>query len=154
MIGKRLAKTSLKRLVHRMGFELHRLDPSADPAIQLLKALDRFNVNQVFDIGANSGQFAAELRSVGYKGRIVSFEPLLDAHRLLSESSARDPSWIAHPRGAIGDYDGEIELNISGNSVSSSVLPMMDAHSSAAVGSAYIDTEKVPIARASSGKPP
>jgi FkbM family methyltransferase len=136
-----------------MGFELHRLDPSSDPAYQLLKGLDRFNVDQVFDIGANTGQFASELRSVGYKGRIVSFEPLLDAHRMLSESSARDSNWIVHQRGAIGDYDGEIELNISGNSVSSSVLPMMDTHSSAAMGSAYIDTEKVPIARLDSVAP-
>lgn len=59
----------------------------------------------------------------------------------------RDKLWAVHPRSAIGDYDGDVEINISGNSVSSSVLPMTEAHSSAAENSAYISSEKVPIAR-------
>lgn len=52
-----------------------------------------------------------------------------------------------HPRCAIGAYDGEVEINIAGNSVSSSILPMMESHASAAAGSVYIATEKVPIFR-------
>jgi hypothetical protein len=44
----------------------------------------------------------------------------------------RDSQWQIHPRTAIGDFDGEIEINIAGNSVSSSVLPMLDSHSLAA----------------------
>jgi FkbM family methyltransferase len=140
-------KKNIKKLVHRAGFELHRLTPDSNPAFQLLKGLSRFGVDLVFDIGANAGQFATELRSVGYKGLIVSFEPLLDAHRALTIAGARDPNWTAHHRGAIGDYDGVIEINIAGNSASSSVLPMLDSHSSAAAGSAYIGSESVPINR-------
>jgi FkbM family methyltransferase len=90
---------------------------------------------------------ASELRSVGYNGRIVSFEPLSDAYQALTEAAARDRAWTVHPRGAIGNFDGEIEINIAGNSVSSSVLPMLDAHASAAEGSAYVGTETVPIHR-------
>jgi len=52
-----------------------------------------------------------------------------------------------HRCGAIGDYGGEIEINISGNSVSSSVLPMMEAHATAAADSAYVASNKVPIYR-------
>ena len=53
----------------------------------------------------------------------------------------------------MGDQDGEIEIHIAGNSVSSSVLPMMEAHSSAAEGSAYVGIEKTPIFRLDSVAP-
>jgi FkbM family methyltransferase len=141
----RYLKKYVKKLVHKFGFELHRLTPSSNPSFQLLKGLDYFNITLVFDVGANAGQFASELRSVGYKGDLVSFEPLSDAYQALTETARRDANWKVHRRGAIGDYDGKIEINISGNSVSSSVLPMLDSHASAAPGSAYVSSETVPI---------
>jgi FkbM family methyltransferase len=138
-------KQAIKGLVNLAGFDLRRITPNANPAYQLLLGLDRFNIDIVFDVGANAGQFATELRTVGYRGEIVSFEPLSDASALLAERARRDPKWQVHRRGAIGDYDGEIEINVSANSVSSSVLPMMEAHAAAATDSAYIALEKVPI---------
>jgi FkbM family methyltransferase len=149
-----MLKELIKKLVRQAGFDLHRRTPSTNPAYQLLKGLDRFGVDLVFDIGANAGQFATALRSVGYKrGSLVSFEPLLDAYQALTAAAARDPKWAVHQRGAIGNYDGEVEINVAGNSVSSSVLPMLDSHSSAAAGSAYISTERVPIYRLDSIAP-
>jgi FkbM family methyltransferase len=65
----------------------------------------------------------------------------------LLSSASRDPDWQVHEQSAIGDQDGEIEIHIAGNSVSSSVLLMLESHSSAAVGSAYVGTERVPIFR-------
>lgn len=143
----------IKTLIHSAGFDLHRLSPGSNPAFQLLKALDRFEVDLVLDVGANVGQFSSELRSVGYKGNLVSFEPLSAAHRTLSDVASRDPKWLVHPRGAIGDHEGEIEINIAGNSVSSSVLPMLEAHASAANGSAYVGVEHVLISRLDSIAP-
>ena len=141
------AKWYLQRLIHAAGFDLRRLTPNTSSPYQLLKGLNRFKVDLVLDVGANIGQFASELRSVGFKGNIVSFEPLSDAYKLLSARAERDAKWQVHGRGAVGDYDGEIEINISGNSVSSSVLPMTEAHSSAAANSAYVASEKVSIAK-------
>jgi FkbM family methyltransferase len=140
-------KKLIKGGLHKTGFDLHRLTPNSNPAFQLLKGMERFGVDLVFDVGANTGQFASELRSIGFKGQIVSFEPLLEAYQTLTATAARDPGWTVHRRAAIGDFDGEIEINIAGNSVSSSMLPMLDSHSSAAEGSAYIGSEKVPICR-------
>ncbi len=110
-----LLKALIKNAVHKIGFDLHRLSPSSIPAFQLLKALTYFDIDMVLDVGANVGQFASELRSVGYKGYLVSFEPLSAAHTALSEAAGRDPKWHVHPRSAIGDNDGEIEINIAGN---------------------------------------
>ncbi len=138
-------KKLIKNLVHKAGFELHHLNPVSNPAFQLLKGLDHFGVDLVFDIGANTGQFASELRSVGYKGRLISFEPLPEACQALMTAAVRDPLWQVHPQSALGDMDGEIMINIAGNSVSSSILPMLEAHSTAAKGSAFIGKVKVPI---------
>jgi FkbM family methyltransferase len=140
-------KHPVKRMINAAGFELRRLKPKTNPAYQLLLGLKHFSVDLVFDIGANTGRFASELREVGYTGRIVSFEPLSDASRILRQRAAKDANWQVHEACAVGDFDGEIDINVSGNSVSSSILPMTEAHSSAAKNSAYIGSERVPIYR-------
>lgn len=144
-------KLATKRLIQsgirRMGYHIGRITPSNCPTTQLLKGLEHFGVDLVFDVGANRGQFAAALLSAGFKGRIVSFEPLTDAHQALVEAAASCDRWIAHPRMAVGDADGELEFNVAGNSVSSSALPMLDSHTAAASGSAYVNQIKVPVVR-------
>lgn len=141
-------KKLIKSIVHYFGFDLHRLSPS-----QLLASLNHVGVNTVFDIGANTGQFAQDLRTIGFAGRIISFDPLTAAHSQLMEAAHLDAAWLVHPRVALGAEDGEIEINIAGNSVSSSVLPMLDAHSSAAVGSSYVAVERTPLVRLDSVAP-
>ena len=53
--------------------------------------------------------------------------------------------WEAYPRCALGDHNGEVEINIAGNSESSSMLPMLESHRSAAPESAYVGKQIVPI---------
>jgi FkbM family methyltransferase len=148
-----MLKKLIRGGVNKVGFDLHRLSAISNPAYQLLKGLDRFQIDLVFDIGANTGQFASELRAIGYRGRLVSFEPLSLAHQALTKAAENDRYWTVHRRCAIGDNEGEIEINIAGNSVSSSVLPMLDTHSTAAEGSAYVGSETVGIHRLDSVAP-
>jgi FkbM family methyltransferase len=55
------------------------------------------NINMVLDIGANEGQYGKSLRdTIGFKGRMVSFEPLHDAFGLLKQTIAGDPLWECH----------------------------------------------------------
>ena len=139
------AKQSIKQVLHAMGIEAHRFNPATSPLARLMAALRTFDIDLVIDIGANNGQFAKELRAGGYSGRIVSFEPLTTAHRRLLQASKNDSAWQVHSRCALGDHLGEIELNISGNSVSSSILPMLTAHSDAAPASTYLGSETAPL---------
>jgi len=138
-------KKKIKSFTHKIGFDLHRLTPASNPLFQIVKSLSRFEVDLVLDVGANIGQFASGLRSVGYNGQLVSFEPLSAAHQALSAAASCDSQWQVHPRCAVGDHNGEIEINIAGNSVSSSVLPMMKSHISASRESAYVGVERIPI---------
>lgn len=138
-------KKIVKKIINSAGFNLQHLTLGSNPSLQLLKVLSRFKNDIVLDVGANKGQFASELRSSGFHGDIISFEPLSTAHSVLTKAASRDEKWQIHPRGAIGDYDGEIEINVASNTVSSSVLPMTDLHTSVSEESAYVSSEKVPI---------
>ena len=140
-------KHFIKQIIRSLGWELRRYDPACNPSNQLFSALKYSKINVVFDIGANTGQFATELRSVGFKHKIISFEPLSSAYPIILEKTSKDKKWYLHPQSAIGDKDSTIDINISGNSVSSSILPMLDTHSSAAEDSAYIGIEKVCLTR-------
>lgn len=102
-------------------------------------------VNVILDVGASMGQFATEVRKHGYRGRIVSFEPLSEAHAMLVKNAADDPLWTVAPRVAVGAVSGEVTINVAKNSVSSSILPMLDSHLDAAPYSGYVTQEQVPL---------
>ena len=112
-----------------------------------MRVLSTHNVNLVFDVGANIGQFGRSLREAGYRGRIVSFEPLSAAWEQLAAASSKDSLWEVAPRAAIGSEDGEIDLHVAGNSVSSSALEMLSMHENTAPESRYVGSEKAPLRR-------
>ncbi|GAB3316783.1 class I SAM-dependent methyltransferase [Haliea atlantica] len=123
------------------------ISAKTDINTQILKSIERAGAKHVLDIGANAGQFAKGLFSAGYRGDVVSFEPLSSAHRMLIQNAKKVPSWTVHPRTAIGNSEGKIDINISGNSESSSILPMLRLHSDASQGSSYTDTEVTQITK-------
>lgn len=140
-------KDLVKRTIRWGGYELTLRTPATDPFLQLLQVIRSQAIDTVIDVGANKGQFASELRATGFQGKIVSFEPLPDAYEELKAASASDPNWQVHDRCAVGAAAGTATMNVSGNSVSSSLLPMTEAHTSAASRSRYVDTVEVPVIR-------
>jgi len=139
-------KDLVRQIFRKLGLVVHRyVPPVPPPPLQIISSLRKFKIDLILDVGANTGQFASEIRQGGYAGRIVSFEPLTQAHAELQQSSEGDPLWDVYPRCALGDHDGEVEINIAGNSESSSILPMLETHRSAAPESAYQGKEIVPI---------
>lgn len=119
--------------------------PPSPPAGARVPPALRFGCDLVLDVGANTGQYAARLRELGYGGKILSFEPLPDAHAQLLARAAADPLWEVHPRCALGAAAGTGALNVAGNSVSSSLLPMLDLHAAAAPRSIYIGQVETPV---------
>lgn len=88
---------------------------------QLRKLFNYLEVDCVFDIGANEGQYAEMLRrKVGYQGLIISFEPIPRAAEIIRQKSIRDPKWVL-VQGAVSDMDGEQQFNIMNDSQFSSL---------------------------------
>jgi FkbM family methyltransferase len=87
----------------------------------LMWVFRELGINCVLDVGANEGQFATRLRSAGYTGRIVSFEPVSHLLAILRENAADDPDWIVNGW-ALGDEEGTAEINVVPGKMSS-LLP-------------------------------
>jgi FkbM family methyltransferase len=128
-------KRAIKRALLRRGIRLSRIYQPDPPS-----PLVALEIDLLFDVGANIGQYARQARELGYRNKIVSFEPLSEAHgRLLQNvAAAGDTEWMAHERCALGAAPGSANMNVAQNSISSSLLPMLPAHSNAAPESVYI----------------
>jgi FkbM family methyltransferase len=146
--------TLLQRLARCCGYDLTLRRKARPHEAQLVAVLERFGVSCVLDVGANVGQYALMLRMWGYRGRIVSFEPLADAHAALSRRADADPGWQVAPRMAIGDGQGEIELEVSAESDMSSILPQSALLQRISPSSAVLRRERAPMARLESAAQP
>jgi len=138
---QRLAARALgeaRGLVNRAGFDVTRNRFRH----RFVHALRAHGIDTVLDIGANTGQFGRALRQAGFAGRIHSVEPLAEAGVALRARAARDGNWTVQ-RAAVSDEPGVLTMNVAGNSVSSSVLPMLERHAAAAPASRYVGVEPV-----------
>ncbi len=88
-------------------------------------------ITLVIDVGANTGQYAAGLRKDGYEQRIVSFEPLVDAYKVLQSNFVGDGKHSCYAV-ALGEHCGGSVLNVAENSASTSLLPITQLHTKAA----------------------
>lgn len=62
--------------------------------LHLRRFLAELEVDCVFDVGANTGQYVRMLREeVGFTGRIISYEPLPELASDLAERAHADPHW-------------------------------------------------------------
>jgi FkbM family methyltransferase len=131
-------------MLQRLGLDLVRYGPDRFPELRRARLLRQQPVDVVLDVGANAGQYVSGLRSAGYGGRIVSFEPLEDAYRRLERRAATDPAWDCR-RVALGERSGVSMIHVAGNSSSSSLLPMAARHVQSAPESAYVSEEQVEV---------
>jgi FkbM family methyltransferase len=115
---------------------------SEDKLISVL--LKKHNIDLVLDVGANKGQFAIQLLKSAYTGQIISFEPLPGVYDELKQLSDKYSKWQTENL-AVGNELGSISINVSENTESSSVLPMLNSHFELAPESKYINAITVPI---------
>ncbi len=114
---------------------------------RLAAILETNAIDLVIDVGANTGQSAEALRGSGYRGEIVSYEPIRRCHEELTAKAASDPRWSIAPRCALGDSDGTVELQVSQGSSLSSIAPPTPAMARAMPKVRAASSETVPIHR-------
>lgn len=137
---KRLAQ-SIFRIA---GYDVRRIRPPQHPVNKLIHQIARRGIDVVFDVGANTGQFARELRSVGYAGRIVSFEPVRATFAQLASNAGLDPQWDAI-NCALGATEGTATINVSRNTWSSSIRPLAKGIVQIEPAVEYVSQELVPM---------
>jgi len=109
--------------------------------------LRRYQINCVLDVGARRGEYGLWLRGAGYKGRIVSFEPVRQNIAQLRATASRDPGWAVQPY-ALGAAEGKAQINVTNHTNFSSFrTPGKLASEIFAVESQIVSTEEVTIRR-------
>ncbi len=118
---RKTAKRSVQQALHLFGLDVKWHVPQPAHAVPTL--LQLYRVDTIFDIGANAGMSGEYFRNLGFSGKIVSFEPVDVYYRQLAQKVAADPRWSCE-KIAIGDQDGEQDINVSGGcGGASSFLP-------------------------------
>jgi len=145
---------STKGFLRRRGILVDRYHSGTSAALRVATMMQANGVDLVLDVGANDGGYARSMRDAGFEGRILSFEPLQAPHDLLVAAATHDDRWEIAPRMALGATDGQAEINVAGNSVSSSILEMLEQHRAAAPESVYIGQETTPLCRLDSVRHP
>jgi len=116
------ARRLIRRAYRALGYDISRWPLLVDDFdTHLSGLLPRLGVNCVLDVGAHWGEYATSLRTIGYEGRIVSFEPLESNWLRLSERAASDSQWrVVHL--ALGRSNEIRSLNVPGDTVLTSFL--------------------------------
>ncbi len=138
-------KHGLRKVLWRLGYDIIKFAPESQPIARKIEIFRSYHVDMVLDIGANSGQFAKEVRNdIGYKGLIYSFEPLSVIFDQLKNNAKNDLYWKVF-NCAMGDVNHKTNINISSNSYSSSLLDILPSHLKSEPNSHYVGTEVVEI---------
>lgn len=89
--------------------------------------LANIQVKTIFDIGANTGQFADSISKLFPDATIYSFEPLKDCYEELIQNFHGKPNFKGFNL-ALSDEVGEAQIYRNQYSLSSSLLPMRQLH--------------------------
>ena len=133
----------LQSLLHRLGLHLGRYRYTLAGARDAL--LRGGEVDLVIDVGAHFGEYGRSLRAAGYRGEILSFEPIAEHYERLLSTAAGDAAWHCLNR-AGGARAETATINVSANDGhSSSLLEMTATHERAAPGSHCAATQAIEV---------
>jgi FkbM family methyltransferase len=140
---KRLGRF-LNKILHPLGYTLahvHKIVPRSAEK----NWIEKLKIETVIDIGSNQGQFIIQCNEIAPGRRYYAFEPISSCYKQLLENT-KNINVTAYNLG-LSDQQGEVEINISNNVESSSILPMEDLHKESYPESRFVKKEIVSLAR-------
>ena len=105
--------------------------------------LTRYRIKHILDVGANKGQYAQEIWSLGFNGQIYSFEPT-SIYEHLAKASEGDINWQTY-RFGFGTTSGKLDMYIASNDGESSSLLKPKNIMEQGFGISFEKTEEVEI---------
>lgn len=110
------------------------------------RLIKEMGIDSVLDVGANTGQYRDYLRmQVGFRGRIVSFEPHPVCVAALQRRLATDALWSLESY-ALGSTAGSLEFNLTDDSQFSSFLtPVAAARGAALAGNRIVGQTRAQV---------
>jgi FkbM family methyltransferase len=140
-------KNFFRKLINNIGFDLIRArNNHGSFEVHLNNVFSKYSIDCVIDVGANSGQYGSFLRSIGFNGWIVSFEPVKSVFEKLVENAKRDEKWICYNL-ALGDIAQKKIINVFSSTVFSSFLDANEYSKGIWKSLESVVTEEVVVAR-------
>lgn len=125
-VKKKLRTSSTARSIRELANFAHSF--SDTPHKSLNRHLEELKIQNIIDVGANVGQFGLDMRRHGFKGLIVSYEPVEETYRVLTQTIKAKQPWEILQLG-LGSIESQVEINVSANDgLSSSILKMGSLH--------------------------
>ena len=141
---KNFFKYIINNFLKIFNLRLNKITLSNNFYYHIVKTLEFYNIDLVIDIGANEGQFAKKIIEHGYQKEIVSFEPMKSAFIMLEKSLKRSTLWKAVNLG-FGKENSFEFLNISKNSVSSSIAQVLETSTNVEPDTKFVSREKIEL---------
>ena len=130
------------RILNPLGIEINPF-----PAGVINRRLELIRLHQIdmlVDVGAGLGQYGKLMRRIGYRGNIVSFEPLTRSFQEVKAITKNDDGWSVENY-ALGSFNGKEKIQISGNPGSSSLLTMSDVHVQSAPHTGKVGEQEISV---------
>lgn len=148
-------KKLIQRVFHLLGYKLSKFSKGQITNKRdqhFIKLLQKFEIDLILDVGAARGEYAEWIFNLGYSNTIISFEPLPVQYEILQKLTKLHPRLRLMGCFALGNKEGDVDIHISQNLASSSVLNMLGSHSTAAPQSKVVYKITVPIRKLDSFK--
>ena len=137
-------KKNINKWINHLGYQIV---PKSNyiPKVRSKHWLELLDIKEIIDVGANEGQFINEIIKILPNRKIFAFEPISDCFNKLEKNTEHLNVELFNF--GLSDKEEEVEINISKNQASSSILEMRELHLNSFPNTTYIKKEVIKLKR-------